>query len=274
MSFASLWIRKTVWLWGAFLFIAYALAFQSGIATTLSLIPVGTLFVCHALLKREIAKGARFMLFCIATGVSLALCFHFLPGFHNQKIVSDICFSPDSLPYTLWYNFDKPFIGIFVLVFSIPLIRSHKELLRMLKLSIPMSIAGIALLIGLSCYFGVVQWEPKCPPYFFKWAFANLFFVAIPEEAFFRGFVQREIYNWFGKTPLAGMGSILFTSLMFMLFHIPWVASVPFLCLVFVASVIYGMIYQLTNSIEGSILCHFGLNVVHLLLFTYPALRN
>jgi uncharacterized protein len=274
MTFISLWARKTAWLWGSFLLIAYILAFEAKIASWISLIPVLILFFCHYFLKNDLPKSARFLLFCIATSVSLALAFHFLPGFHNWNLASNLCLSPGAYPYILWFNFDKPFIGIFVLAFSIPLISSKTQLIRVLKLSVPMSIAGILIMMAISLYFNLVQWDPKISVILFVWLFENLIFVCIPEEAFFRGFIQREIYNWFGKNAIAGFGSICITSVFFTLLHLIWVADLSFLCLVFVASLIYGTIYQVTQSIEASILCHFGLNVTHFLLFTYPALQS
>jgi len=272
MSFLSLWMRKTAWLWGSFLFIAYVLALQAGIAEWISLIPVLILCFCHYFLKRDLAKGPRFLFFCVALGVSLALSFHFLPGFHNWKLVSDLCLSPGAYPYNLWLNFDKPFIGLFALAFSIPLLSSKAEMLRVLKISIPTSIVGILVLIGISLSCHLVAWDPKIPTIFFLWFFDNLIFVSIPEEAFFRGFIQRGIFQWFGSTSMAGAASIFITSILFTLLHLIWVANLPFLSLVFVASMIYGTIYQMTKSIEASILCHFGLNVVHFLFFSYPAL--
>jgi len=272
MTFVSLWARKTPWLWGSFLLIAYILAFIANVATWISLIPVLILFFCHFFLKSDLTKSARFLLFCIATGVSLALGFHFLPGFHNWKIASQLCLSPGAYPYDLWLNFDKPFIGLFVLALSIPLISSKSELFRVLKTAIPLSILGILIMMAISLHFELVKWDPKIPVITVIWLLDNLVLVAIPEEAFFRGFIQREIYNWFGKTSLAGLGSIFVTSIFFTLLHLIWVADLPFLSLVFIASVIYGMIYQVTKSIEASILCHFGLNTIHFLFFTYPAL--
>jgi hypothetical protein len=86
--------------------------------------------------------------------------------------------------------------------------------------------------------------------------------------------VQEQIYRWFGKTGMAGLGSILTTSVLFTLLHLIWVANFPFLCLVFLASLIFGTIYQVTRSIEASIFCHFSLNVIHFFFFSYPALQN
>lgn len=272
MSFISLWVRKTAWLWGSFLLIAYILAFITHLATWISVIPVLILFFCHFFLKTDLTRNARFLLFCIATGVSLALAFHFLPGFHNWKIVSGLCISPGAFPYDLWLNLDKPFIGLFVLALRIPLISSRSQLFTVLKTTVPLSILGILIMMAISLHFGLVKWDPKIPVITIVWLLDNLILVAIPEEAFFRGFIQREIYNWFGKSSLAGLGSIFITSIFFTLLHLIWVADLGFLSLVFIASVIYGIIYQVTRSIEASILCHYGLNVVHFLFFSYPAL--
>jgi len=41
-----------------------------------------------------------------------------------------------------------------------------------------------------------------------------------------------------------------------------------------VAGLGYGWVYQRTGRIEASILTHFALNLVHFLLFTYPALQR
>lgn len=272
MSILSLWVRKSAWIWGSFLLIAYILAFEAKIAGWISLIPVLVLLICQYLLKNGLSKSARFILFCIATGISLALSVHLLPGFHNWKLAEDLCISPGAYPYNLWLNFDKPFIGLFVLAFSLPLISSKARLLQVLKISIPLSILGILIMIWISLHFDLIRWDPKIPLITFVWFLDNLIFVSIPEEAFFRGFIQRELYQWFGKNQVAALGSIFITSLFFTLLHLIWVANLSFLCLVFVASVIYGTIYQATQSIEASILCHFGLNLTHFLFFTYPAL--
>src|SRR5262249_12335037 len=151
-------------------------------------------------LSKDVSKAARFLLFGTAVVVSFGLAFHFLPGFHNWKICANAVLSPGAHPYNLWLNFDKPFIVILSLAFTIPLIPSRTKLLKVLKIGVPMSITGILILIGISLYFNIVQWDPKIPTFIFVWLLHNLIFVSIPEEAFFRGFIQRELYRWFGKT--------------------------------------------------------------------------
>ena len=259
---------------GLFLIIAILLAFDTGIITAMALIPIGILFVCQEFLTRDIYKPLRFILFGIVVIVSLALAFHFLPGFNNWNLVSGLQLSPDALPYSLYFNFDKPFIGIFVLALSLPLINSKKQLFKMLTFTLPATALGIIVMTLISLKIGMIAWDPKLPVIFFPWLIGNLLFVSIPEEAFFRGFIQRELYLWFGKTTGAAVGSVVITSFFFVLLHLIWVGSFPFLCLVFIASLIYGTLYQVTQAIESSMICHFLFNVTHFLLFTYPALQK
>ena len=118
---------------------------------------------------------------------------------------------------------------------------------------------------------GLVRWDPKFSLLFPLWAVNNFIFVSVPEEAFFRGFLQKEFSRWLGTGLWAHVSAILAASLVFTLAHVLWVPSVPFLFAVFVASAIYGTIYAITQSIEASILCHFVVNLLHFTLFTYGA---
>lgn len=274
MSLLSLWAKKTPWLWGSFLTVAYALAIQANIATAVSIIPILLLLLCHYLLKREIHSAGRLFLFALATTLSSLLFFHLLPGFHNWKIVNALQISASAFPTTLWLNFDKPLIGLFPLALSIPLIESRAQMRSAAKIAIPLTALGIFILLGASLSLRVVAWDPKIPTIFFPWFFNNLIFVAIPEEAFFRGFFQKEVGKWLGKGTWARVGALIATSVLFTLFHVKWAIDPSMLSIVFLSSILYGLIYEVTESIEASIFCHFLLNLVHFLFFTYPALSN
>lgn len=274
MSFISLWLKKTPWVFGSFLFISYVLALQTKIATPITLIPIGLLFLLQLSLKYTENQRIRFLLFCTATLISFALAFHLLPGFYNWHLIHNMHISQDATAYNLWLNFDKPWIGIFVLSLTTPLLSSKDQLIKMLKIAIPTSCIGIILMIFCSYSLGLVKWDLKIPTIFFIWVFQNLLFVAIPEEAFFRGFIQKEFSKWFGQTSKGDCASVLASSILFLLLHLVWVRDFAFLGLIFVASLIYGTIYQVTQSIEASIICHFSLNLTHFLLFTYPMLQS
>lgn len=273
MSIASLWIKKNAWLWGSFLASAILLALEASILTPLGLIPIAILFFCHYFLKRDLNKGVRYLTFGVALTVSVGLFFHFLPGFHNWRIAANMTLSPQAVPYHLWLNFDKPFIGLFVLVFRQPLIAHAARLKAVLVRTLPIILVSILGMALLSWYWGLVGWAPKLPAILVPWMLCNLFFVTIPEEAFFRGFLQREIYEWFGKTKGASLLAVIVTSLFFTLLHVNFAPSFSFLGLIFLASMIYGALYQTTKAIESSILCHFLFNLTHFLLLSYPALQ-
>lgn len=275
MTIISFWVKRTFWLWGAFLALALLLAYQAEMITSAAFLPIATLAFLYWLLHRKISGKTKAILILVAVAISVGLTFHFFPGFHNWKVASQLILGKDALPYDFWIKFDKPFIGIFLLAWFIPLAQSRAQVVNILKKALPLSVLGVGLLIVLSLCLGVVKWDPKFTPYLFIWPFVNLFFVTIPEEAFFRGFVQEELHQYFNPlTRMASLWAVIVTSLFFMLLHVAWVQDLTFLSLVFVAGCVYGAIYQYTRAIEASILCHFLLNLTHFIFFTYPALKT
>lgn len=268
MTIISPWVKRSPWVWGPFLIIAFALAYLAKIIEPIALAPIGGLLILHTFLKGDIKGLARFLLVILTIGISLGLAIHYFPGFNNPQILKGVKISKDAIPYSLYLNFDKPFIGIFILALGFPLVSDTKEFGRILKIATPLTLAGIIIMILLGLFSGLLQWDPKLPKIFWFFAIENLIFVCIIEEAFWRGFIQRELFRWFGeKGLLANSGAILLTALFFAALHYFWVSSIPFLALVFVAGIIYGSIFQITKSLEASIFCHWTFNITHFLLF-------
>lgn len=269
ISLMSLWVCKK-WLWSIFLFIAYFLALYTNIATTASLFSIILLWICQYALKNTLIPSIRFLLFGMAVFISIALFLHFLPGFANWKIASDLIISKHSYPLTLWLNFDKPFIGLFALAYLLPLIESRREFWELMKKVAPVLALMLLGLIALSYYLKAILFDPKLPSVFFIWAIQNLIFVSIPEEAFFRGFFQQELDRAFGLKAWGTGCSIILTSILFALLHIGWSPNFSAIALTFCASLFYGVIYRWTQAIEASIFCHFSFNTIHFLFFSYP----
>jgi membrane protease YdiL (CAAX protease family) len=146
-----------------------------------------------------------------------------------------------------------------------------KELFRKSALGIG---ACVVILLFLSQALHVVAWNPKLPGIFLPWLFTNWIFVCISEEALLRGLMLKELCGFFGGKASSKILALLVSSLIFTLFHLAWVAYLPFLILVFVAGLFYGGLYLWTGKIEASIVCHGVVNTLHLLLFTYPALAS
>lgn len=272
-AFISLWIKRAPWFWGPLLALSYLFSYQAGIATLETLIPIGFLLVAHLILHGEVAGFSRFVVILVALILSFALNFHMVPGFSNWLIISKASLGTDAMPYTLYYNFDKPFIGFFILALNLPLIRDRITRNKMLFKTFMLGAIGIAIILYLSITFHVVKYDLKIPSFLPIWIFANLFLTSIPEEVFFRGFIQRELTEHM-KFPLSSVLVVIIVALAFALAHLFFIQNPAYLVLAFTSGVVYGTIYQVTKKIESSILCHFFLNLVHIIFFTYPALTQ
>lgn len=275
MTILSLWVKRSPWIWGSFLILAFALGYMAKLVQPIALAPVGGLLIVHTFLKGDVRGLARFVLAGLAIALSLGLALRYFPGFTGYPIVEKVKISSDGAPYSLYLNFSKPFIGIFVLAVGFPLVKNLRELSEVMKTAIPMALAGIGIMIFLALYSGLIHFDPKFPSLFWFFLIENLIFVSIIEEAFWRGFVQKELFRAFGsRGALAQIGCVGITALAFAALHYFWVPNLGFLALVLVASIIYGSIYQFTKALEASIFTHWLFNIVHFSLFTYPILQS
>lgn len=214
---------------------------------------------------QRLATAVAFFLFAVAMGLLL------LPGFPRTVIAADVILSPGAMPYTLAVGFAKVVTGIFVLAFMHPQrVRSWRELGRVLARVAPVFVVMAAAVMVLTLALGYVKFDPKWTPLFLAWALANLFFTCLSEEAFFRGFVQRELASLGGNRRLSAALAIAVTASFFGLVHAG--GGWKYALAAAVAGVGYGIAYQRTQRLEGSMAVHFGLNATHFLLFTYPAL--
>lgn len=275
MTILSMWVKRSPWIWGSFLVLAFALGYMAKLVAPIALVPVGGLLIVQTLLRGDIRGLPRFVLFVIAVALSLGLMVRFFPGFTGWPILKDAMISEGAFPFSLYLNFSKPFMGIAVLAVGFPLISNPHEFGRVIKRALPLMIGGILIMIILALFSGLIKFDPKLPKIFWFFLVQNLIFVCIIEEAFWRGFVQRECFRAFGEKGFAAnVGCIVVTAFFFAALHWFWVSSIPFLALVFVAGIIYGAVYQYTKAIEASIVTHWLFNVTHFALFTYPALQT
>ncbi|MCP5506631.1 MAG: CPBP family intramembrane metalloprotease [Chlamydiales bacterium] len=271
LAFISLWIHRSPWLWGSFIAISSIFGIMGKLIDFKIFVALGLLCGTHYVLTAKLRGIPRLITILIAFFISIALMGHFFPGFHNWLIANKVQVSKHAYPYTLYLNFDKPFIGFFPLAISIPLL-SRMHLRSVALKTIALTALGVIILMVIALYLHLVEIDLKLPGMTPIWLITNLFFVSIPEEAFFRGFLQREITDYL-NTKWAGPFSVIVVSLLFALIHFTFIRDLSFLSLTFIASLIYGSIYQMTRSIESSIFCHYLFNVVHLFCFTYPALK-
>ncbi|WP_329478810.1 CPBP family intramembrane glutamic endopeptidase [Francisella sp. 19X1-34] len=179
--------------------------------------------------------------------------------------------SSDAIPFSLYLNYNSLILTYLILiVFSskIKLLSKPNEILSTLKLGILYGLLAILVLLPISYIFSFVKYDFKLTHYTLIFIFVNLIFTCIPEEIFWRGFIQTKIQNY--TTPTL---SVLITSLIFASIHIIF-AGIFFAILAFIAGIIYGLAYIKTKRIEVSIICHYLVNIGQFIFFTYPILSS
>ncbi|MEO9576761.1 MAG: CPBP family intramembrane glutamic endopeptidase [Tateyamaria sp.] len=195
-----------------------------------------------------------FILWC------LALALHLLPGAHNPLILDQVQAGPESRPFTMYINLDKPMI-VFAVVLAWPAMLTARRVTAPTPVLIGLGM--LPALLATALLFGAVHNEPGLPEWWLVFALSNLFLTCLTEEAFFRGYLQSALAARFG--PIAGIAA---ASLLFGLAH----AAGGALLVVFAGllGLACGLGYFATGRLWVPVLMHFGFNMAHLLLFTYP----
>jgi membrane protease YdiL (CAAX protease family) len=155
--------------------------------------------------------------------------------------------------------------------FLVPLAKKIKDW-KLVAKGLLFGCCGIAILAIIATFSGVAHWQFKLPSFAAIRILSNLFLTSIPEEGFYRGFLQNTLCKYFENIKCGRGIALILTSVLFTATHIYWSPNLPILIFIFLASLLYGCIYMVSKKIELSILCHFGLNFIHMILFSYHAM--
>lgn len=196
---------------------------------------------------------------------------HALPGFSNPRVLDGVRASADSLPYTKYVNFDKGVMGLLLLGLVAPVRAVRRSRAPASALLWRFAVAA-AVVMAATVAVGYAHWDPKAPAWWPLWLWTMVFLTALPEEALFRHVIQGGLEAWLGGTDRARWIALASAGLVFGLAH---VAGGPtYVLLATLAGLGYGWIYAVSGSVTASILAHTALNLLHLLLFSYPALAT
>jgi len=191
---------------------------------------------------------------------AMALTLHLVPGFDNLKVLDRVQAGPASVPFTLYLNLDKPLI-FFGLLLAWPALLGPGGTMRWRPLALLM--LPLAALLITAWLLGALKPDVGLPHWWWLFAFNNLVFTCVAEEALFRGLIQQGVAS--RSKPWLGL---LVASLLFGAAHL---AGGPLLVLfAALAGACYGLAFQLSGRLSVAILLHFLFNFAHLALFTYP----
>jgi len=202
--------------------------------------------------------------------LAIMLFAHVVPGFHNPLLLGPVTFTPDAYPFRMYLNIDKSAVGLAILLFYRPLDRGT-SVARSLIVGSGGAGLAIILLLPAAVLWHAVQWAPKLPEGISVWALNNFLSVALTEEALFRGVVQASLARWL-RTRAWGTGmAIGIAALAFGFAH--YAAGPLMVLFASLAGLAYGLAYN-RGGLLASIWAHFGFNLFHILLFTYPLLMH
>ncbi|MEN9343957.1 MAG: hypothetical protein RLZZ453_744 [Chlamydiota bacterium] len=248
LAFVSVWIKKKPIVWGSLCLLSVGTAYIQHLFSPLALLTLGAFI----LLWIWYYHSSTFLPFLALTCFGIAFKLHLVPC--SEHLMITPAFS---------LNLSSALIGLFPLALCVPLVRHMKELPSLL-FGLLIGCAGIALLAAVAIFTGAVHFQYKMASFLALRSANNLLLVAIPEEAFFRGFLQKKLSSY--MNPIA---SLFITSALFTLTHVYWSPSLDILAFVFLASLLYGATYMISKRIESAILVHFLLNFIHWTFFSY-----
>ncbi|PAF42610.1 CPBP family intramembrane glutamic endopeptidase [Helicobacter sp. 11S03491-1] len=250
-----------------FLIGAIIIAWIQGILTPLSITFLCIIFGITLVHQYYKTKTTLFIITeIILAGFGVLLFLHDIPGFNNPKILDKILVGPHSAPYSMYFNFDKALL-VFVLLGALPTLFYVPSSSNHTWKSWLILIFCMPVLLLIATALGGLKIEPHLPPWLWQFALANLFFVSLAEEALFRGYIQRRLSGWLGKSLGLWISAILFG-----LAH--YTGGALLIIFATLAGFIYGMAWMWSGRLWVSTLFHFSFNLIHLLFFTYPIYKG
>lgn len=256
MALISIWIKKSIWIWGSFGAISLFIAGSCQLMTPIAFLPLFFLILLVWGLQFDVQGFARFLLVSTAFLTGGALFFSLLPGFAPPITL---------INPPLCINFGRAWVGLILLGAIVPTLSG-------LGTKDWKTVGGCALMGAIGLFLLLILWKPSLwKPYFslafFPWAGLTLFFTVLPEEVLLRGLLQKEFTVWLGSGAKAHAFSVGIAAMIYPLFHLSWAGDLSLLLPTFAIGLTLACLYQVTRMIEASILCHFFVLGIHFCFF-------
>lgn len=248
----------------------YVLALTYGQLSLQASIPITLLLLAGFAVQPQNHRYARYLGHSLFVLIAIALALHYLPGFHNAQVIEPQRFSDNAVPFSMYLNLDKPLLGFWLLL-ACPWLIAQRAFSPTLKTSaIALSLTALAT-FTCAWLLGIIEWAPKWPDVVRIWLLNNLLLVTLVEEALFRGYIQGGLSQRLKHLPYGEHLAVLLAATVFGLAH--WGAGGQWVLLATLAGIGYGLAYRF-GGLGAAIATHFGLNLLHFGLFTYPMLAG
>jgi membrane protease YdiL (CAAX protease family) len=254
------------WTTLALLMLGYTVAFIYGQLALPAAVSIGLLIMAGACVSASGHWAVRSFGHCLFIALALGLASHWLPGFLNARVIPAAHFSPDAAPFSMFLNLDKSLIGFWI-VFACPWVFYRVAVVRSVAVTACAFLVTTVACMATAVSLGIIAWTPKWPEQSGIWMFNNLLLVTLTEELLFRGYLQGGLSRLLRRLPYPDALAIALASSVFGLAHLG--AGWEWALLAGLAGVGYGIAYRL-GGLSAAVLTHFGLNLVHFSLFTYP----
>lgn len=211
-------------------------------------------------------KMLRIMLEILLLLVSIGLMLHVMPGFHNPRVLDNVRAGRESAPFSMYYNFDKAIIPFVLLICMKSLFTTPPRLNARLWYWLVL-VVTVPALLTTAVTLGGLKIEFHHPEWLLQFVLANVFFVSLAEEALFRGYLQQRL-----SSVIPPVLALIIASLLFGVLH--YGGGGLLIIFATLAGLIYGFAWMLSGRLWVAVLFHVGLNLCHLLFFTYPVFQR
>jgi len=211
----------------------------------------------------------KFTSFISIVLISFGLSEHIFPGFNNMIYLKNYAVSEASRHHDEYWNFDKPFLMLCLINYYMEGHYKAGNLIHSIKVGFVLTLICSAILAIVGLGMGYIKLDIKWPEIIYSWALLNIVAV-FAEEGFYRAFLQRLFAGHLGRFigRYGDIVSLLIVSALFGLSHFRMGFIHAVLCAV--AGFLFGYGIVKSKRVEACMISHFLLNMLHLILFTYP----
>jgi membrane protease YdiL (CAAX protease family) len=248
----------------------YVLALTYGQISPQASLAIILLLLAGFAVQQQYVRYGRYLGHALFILLALTLALHWWPGFHNARMIDQERFTENAVPFSMHLNLDKPLIGFWLLLVCPWIIGRHSLTQALTAGALILSVTALVTLAG-AWLLGIIEWSPKWPPQAWLWINNNLLLVTLVEEALFRGYLQGGLSRHFKHLPYGEHLALLIAAILFGLAH--WGTGWQWVLLATLAGIGYGLAYRF-GGLAAAIATHFGLNLLHFGLFTYPMMAT